>query len=158
MIHEQESKEVVMLAFRTAKFGEAELLKAIQAYMRYRQNAPPTHGKVTLKNLMQMDQGATMMEIRPDAVKDFQRIAKKYNVDFAITKDKTQNPPAYQVFFKGRDQDIIAKAFNEYVNKKQRQAEKVPFTQKLRQMQEKADILNKMRAAKDKHRSMEKSL
>ena len=29
MIHEQETREVVMLAFRAIKFGEAELLKAV---------------------------------------------------------------------------------------------------------------------------------
>ena len=158
MIHEQETKEIVMLAFRTIKFGEAEFLKAVQAYLKHRQNAPPQHGKMKLKELMQRDQGATMMEIKSDAVKDFQRIAKKYNVDFAITKDKTQDPPQYQVFFKGRDQDVIAKAFNEYVGKQQKKAERVPFTKKLQQMQEKADMLNKARQAKDKHRSMEKSL
>ena len=109
MINEHESKEVIMLAFRAIKFGEAEFLKAVQAYLKYRQNAPPQHGKVKLKELMQMDQGATMMEIRPEGVRGFQRIAKKYNVDFSITKDRTQNPPAYQVFFKGRDQEVIAK-------------------------------------------------
>ena len=158
MIHEQETKEIIMLAFRAIKFGEAEFLKAVQAYLKYRQNAPPQHGKVKLKELMQMDQGATMMEIRPEGVRGFQRIAKKYNVDFSITKDRTQDPPAYQVFFKGRDQDVIAKAFNEYVNKQQKKAERVPFTKKLQQLQEKADILNKARAVKDKHRSMEKSL
>ena len=158
MINEHESKEVIMLAFRAIKFGEAEFLKAVQAYLKHRQNAPPEHGKVKLKELMQMDQGATMMEIKPEGVRGFQRIAKKYNVDFAITKDKTKDPPAYQVFFKGRDQDVIAKAFNEYVNKQQKKAERVPFTEKLRQMQQKADILNKMREAKDRHRSMEKSL
>ena len=158
MINERESSEVLMLAFRAARFGETELMKAIQAYIRHRQNAPPQHGKMKLKELMQRDQGATMMEIKSDAVKDFQRIAKKYNVDFAITKDKTQDPPQYQVFFKGRDQDVIAKAFNEYVGKQQKKAERVPFTKKLQQMQEKADMLNKARQAKDKHRSMEKSL
>lgn len=69
MINEHESKEVIMLAFRAIKFGEAEFLKAVQAYLKYRQNAPPQHGKVKLKELMQMDQGATMMEIRPEGVR-----------------------------------------------------------------------------------------
>ena len=148
----------MMLKFKAARFSEGVLMKAMQAYLRHRQNAPPQHGKMKLKELMQRDQGATMMEIRPEAVRGFQRIAKKYNVDFSIYKDKTQKPPVYQCFFKARDQDVIAKAFNEYVSKQQRKAEKVPFTKKLQQMQEKADILNKARQAKDKHRSMEKSL
>ena len=48
MINEHESKEVIMLAFRAIKFGKAEFLKAVQAYLKYRQNAPPQHGKVKL--------------------------------------------------------------------------------------------------------------
>ena len=88
-----------MLAFRAIKFGEAEFLKAVQAYLKYRQNAPPQHGKVKLKELMQMDQGARMMEMKADAIGGFKRIAAKYNMDFAVTKDKSKDPPLYQVFF-----------------------------------------------------------
>lgn len=91
MINERESREVLMLTFRAARFGETELMKAIKAYIRHRQNAPPQHGKLKLKELMQRDQGATVMEIKSDAVKEFQRIAKKYNVDFAITRRKLTN-------------------------------------------------------------------
>lgn len=47
-----------------------------------------------------------MMEIAPDAVRGFQRIAKKFNVDFAITKDKSKEPPLLQVFFKARDYQL----------------------------------------------------
>ena len=124
MINEHESKEVIMLAVRAIKFGEAEFLKAVQAYLKYRQNAPPQHGKVKLKELMQMDQGATMMEIRPEGVRGFQRIAKKYNVDFSITKDRTQNPPAYQVFFKGRDQEVIIR-LSQYDGEWEQASEKI---------------------------------
>lgn len=158
MINERETREVLMLTFRAAKLGETELMKAIQAYLRYWENAEPTHGKMKLKDLMQQDQGATMMEIKAEGVNSFQRIARKYNVDFAITKDKNVDPPAYQVFFKGRDQDVIAKAFNEYVNRTQRKAEAKPFTEKLKEFREKADIMNRSRQLKDKHRSMEKGL
>ncbi|MCI9305748.1 MAG: alcohol dehydrogenase catalytic domain-containing protein, partial [Lachnospiraceae bacterium] len=33
-------------------------------------------------------------------------LAKKYNVDFAVKKDKTVAPPKYMVFFKGKDADV----------------------------------------------------
>lgn len=158
MINERESREVVVLAFRAVKLTETVLMKVIQAYLNSRLEQPEHHGKLKLKELMQKDQGATAMEINPDAVRGFQRIAKKYNVDFAIAKDKTKRPPGYQVFFKGRDQDVISKAFNEFVQKQMKKAEREPFSKKLQNFKEKADILNKAKTIKDKHRSMEKSL
>ena len=42
-------------------------------------------------------------------------VARKYNVDFAVKKDKTTEPPKYLVFFKGRDADAVAQAFKEFV-------------------------------------------
>ena len=43
-------------------------------------------------------------------IKSFERVARKYNVDFAVKKDKTTVPPKYVVFFKGRDADAVAQA------------------------------------------------
>ena len=38
---------------------------------------------------------------------DFQKIAKKYGVDFAVVKDKNVNPPVYTIFFKAKDMDAV---------------------------------------------------
>ena len=120
MINEEGSTVVVALTFAAAKLTEEVLKKAISSYLKQRENAPPAHGKMKLKDLMQQDQGANMMEIKSDCIKGFERIASKYNIDFAVTKDKTKDPPVYQVFFKGRDQDVLAKAFNEFVSKNEK--------------------------------------
>ncbi|MBO4336512.1 MAG: PcfB family protein [Lachnospiraceae bacterium] len=158
MINERESREVVVLAFRAAKLTEQVIVKAIQAYLNSRGDEPVHHGKMKLKDLMQLDQGAKMMEMKADAIGGFKRIAGKYNIDFAIAKDKSKEPPLFQVFFKARDEDVITKAFNEYVAKRTKKAEKQPFKKTLEKLQEKADILNKANIAKDKHRTMEKAL
>lgn len=158
MVNEEASTAVVVLSFAAVKLTETVLSKAFKAYLKYIADAPPSHGKMKLKDLMQLDQGANMMEIKADCIKGFERIAGKYNIDFAVMKDKTKEPPVFQVFFKGRDQDVIAKAFNEFVKKHEKQKERVPFTQKLQKMKEKADLLNAARAAKDKHCTMEKAL
>lgn len=158
MVHEQETREIVMLAFRAAKFGEAELAKACKAYLEHREEAPEHHGKMKLKDLMQKDQGANVMEIEKSALRGFERVAGKYNVDFAVTKDKTKEPPLYQIFFKGRDQDVIVKAFRDYVSKREKQEQREPFIQKLQRFKEKADAINMLRAAKEKHKTREKSL
>lgn len=102
MVNEIAAKEVLCLAFRAVRLGEKELERVIKAYLASRGDTPVVHGKMKLKDLMQLDQGAKMMEIAPDAVKGFQRIAKKFNIDFAVTKDKNQDPPMFQIFFKAK--------------------------------------------------------
>lgn len=158
MINEEASSAVVVLSFAAAKLTKAVFVKVVKAYLKHRADSPVSHGKMKLKDLMQLDQGANMMEIKADCIKGFERIAGKYNIDFAVMKDKTKEPAVYQVFFKGRDQDVIAKAFNEFVKKNEKQQERIPFSQKLQKMKEKADILNAARVVKDKNRAMEKVL
>lgn len=74
MVNEIAAKEVLCLAFRAVRLGENELERVIKAYLASRGDTPVVHGKMKLKDLMQLDQGAKMMEIAPDAVKGFQRI------------------------------------------------------------------------------------
>ena len=57
-------------------------------------------------------------------VKEFEKIARKYGVDYAVKKDRSSSPPKYLIFFKGRDADALTAAFTEYTGKKVRKAEK----------------------------------
>ena len=80
-----------------------------------KQKAQRTHGKTSVKKLSGEGVGASSIEITDGNIKSFERVAKKYNVDFAIKKDKTTEPPKYMVFFKGRDADAVSQAFREFV-------------------------------------------
>lgn len=73
-----------------------------------------------MRKLLGKNQGANTMEITENNIKSFERVAKKYNVDFTVKKDKTTDPPKYAVFFKGRDADVIVMAFKEYVHENER--------------------------------------
>ena len=97
MINENQSKELIVLAFRAVKLTEDVMVKVIKAYLDSIPEQPVQHGKMKLKDLMQLDQGAKMMEMKADAIGGFKRIASKYNMDFAVTKDKSKDPPLYQV-------------------------------------------------------------
>ena len=95
-------------------------------------------GKQTVKQLVGQGQGVTNIEISDKNIKDFEGIARKYGVDFAVKKDATEQPPKWLVFFKGRDTDAITAAFKEYsakhMNKK---AEKPSMLSTLRDLMEK---------------------
>ena len=76
--------------------------------------AAPPRGKQTVRQLIGQNQGVSNMEISKTDLKGFERVARKYGVDFAIRKDMSKDPPRYLVFFKARDADALSAAFREY--------------------------------------------
>ena len=60
----------------------------------------------------------------PQPDKEFEKIARKYGVDYAVKKDRSSSPPKYLIFFKGRDADALTAPFTEYANKKVKKATK----------------------------------
>lgn len=75
------------------------------------------------------------IEITDRNIKDFERVARKYGVDYAVKKDKTGEKFKYLVFFKARDADALTAAFTEYTAKTMKKLERPSVLQKLRQVQ-----------------------
>ena len=71
-------------------------------------------GKQTIQQLIGQDQGVTNIDISKTDLRGFEKYARKYRVDYAITMDKSVIPPKYLVFFKARDADAMTAAFNAY--------------------------------------------
>ena len=67
-------------------------------------------GKMTVKTLIRKDAGVQNIEITDQNIKPFEKIARKYGVDYAIKKAEDK----YLVFFKARDADALTAAFAEY--------------------------------------------
>ncbi len=94
------------------------------------------HGKQTVKELVGQNQGVSNIEINDPSIKDFERIARKYGVDYAIKRDRSSDPPKFLVFFKSRDADALTSAFNEYAGKKVKQASRPSVLQRLASFKE----------------------
>ena len=69
-------------------------------------------------------------------IQQFDRIARKYGVDYAIKRDRSSNPPKFLIFFKSRDADALTSAFNEYVGKKIKKASRPSVLQRLAHFKE----------------------
>lgn len=54
------------------------------------------------------------IEITDNNIKDFLSTAKKYDIDFALTRDKSTSPPTYRIFFQSGKEENFQKAFKEY--------------------------------------------
>ena len=73
-----------------------------------------SQGKQSMKRLIRQNRGVTNLEIEKTGIKDFDRYAKRYHIDYAIQKDLSCTPPRYLIFFKAQDADALNAAFKEY--------------------------------------------
>ena len=134
MQEEVENRTLTLIVSGT-KFTGRLFKAAISKYMAHRRekklekqrsrDSPVTpKGKQTVKQLIRQNQGVSNIEINDPSIRDFERIARKYGVDYAVKKDRSASPPKYLIFFKARDADALTAAFTEYTGKKVKKAEK----------------------------------
>lgn len=122
-IQEEVNQKTIAFAIKASKVTTSVLKKAIVAYLRQHRNkvqkkqAERPHGKVKIKDLIKQNSGIENIEITDKNIKSFEKVARKYNIDYALKRDKTQNPPKYYVFFKAHDTSVISMAFKEYTQK-----------------------------------------
>jgi len=143
-MQEEVESRTVTLIINTTKMTANVLKSAISKYMDYRkskkqdhaQESVKPHGKQTLKQLVEQNQGVSGIEITDRNIKDFERVARKYCVDFALKKDRSGEKPKYMVFFKARDADALTMAFKEYTAKTDCKKERPSVLQKLRTLKE----------------------
>ena len=125
------------LAINGTKLTGRMVRAAIAQYLAHRraakcQNVIP-HGKQTVKQLIGQNQGVSNIELTDPSIRDFDRIARKYGVDYAIKRDKANDPPRFLVFFKSRDADALTAAMQEFTAKKIRKAERPSVLERLAQ-------------------------
>ena len=100
-MQEEVTQKTIALVIKTAKLDANVLKAAMRMYLNHRrQKAQKTHGKTSVKKLVGEGVGVSSIEVTDGNIKSFERVARKYNVDFAVKKDKTTDPPKYVVFFK----------------------------------------------------------
>lgn len=150
-MQEEVESRTVTLAINTTKMTGRLLKAAIQKYLAHRKekkmekaHAGPVipHGKQTVKQLVGQNQGVANIEITDSNIKDFERVARKYGVDFALKKDRSGDIPKYLVFFKARDADALTAAFKEYTTKTDRRKERPSVLQTLRRLKEQAATID----------------
>lgn len=121
-MQEEIENRTVNLAISTTKLtarGIIRLAAKRLAYIKRKsreaalKNEKPD-GRQTIQQLIGQNQGVTNIDISQTDLKGFEKYARKYDVDYAITKDKSVFPPKYLVFFKARDADAMTAAFNAY--------------------------------------------
>ena len=128
------------------------LAQALQAAGRKiaktRREHQTPHGRQTVRQLMA--HGAATNSIEIEAPRQFDRVARRFNVDYAFYKT---GPDKYLLFFKAGQADAMTACFSEYSRKVLNKAKsnRVPIRE---QLQQAADQLSK-ETPKQKERAKE---
>ena len=151
-MQEEVTQKTIALVIKTSKLNASVLKAAMRMYLNHqKQKSQKTHGKTSVKKLAGEGVGVSSIEVTEGNIKSFERVARKYNIDFAVKKDKTVEPPKYLVFFKGRDADALAQAFKEFVYGNEKKKGRTSVRQKLKRFR---DIISQ---DKNKERSRDKN-
>ncbi|MBR4960337.1 MAG: PcfB family protein [Clostridia bacterium] len=137
-MQEEVDSRTVALVINTAKLTGRIFIAAIRKFLEHqsaRKQQKSTvipHGKQSVKQLIGQNQGVTSIESNDPNIKAFEKVARKYGVDYAIKKVRDENGKhKYIIFFKGRDNDAITAAFREYTAKAMEKAKKPSILKKL---------------------------
>ena len=113
------------------------LAQALQAAGRkiaktHREHQTP-HGRQTVRQLMA--HGAATNSIEIEAPRQFDRVARRFNVDYAFYKT---GPDKYLLFFKSGQADAVTACFSEYSKRllKRSKSSRVPIREQLKRAED----------------------
>lgn len=133
LIDEDVSRRTIAVSIKATKLTGRVLAQACLAVGRkikkaHRARQTP-HGKQTVRKLM--GHGAATNSIEVESPKDFDRVARRWNVDYAFYKN---GDGKYLLFFKSKQADAITACFGEYSRRvlDRPRARRVPILERMK--------------------------
>lgn len=134
-MQEEVEQKSLTLTVNAAKMTARLFRAAIAKYVAHRkekkhdaQTGVRYVGRQSVKKLVGQNQGVSNVELSGEDIKAFERVARKYGVDYAVKGDA----PRFLIFFKARDADALNAALSEYTDQKMRGKEHSKLREKLR--------------------------
>ena len=134
LIDEDVSRRTIALSIKASKLTARVLAQALQAAGRKiaktRREHQTPHGRQTVRQLMA--HGAATNSIEVEAPKLFDRVARKWNVDYAFYQVA---PDKHLLFFKAGQADAITACFSEYSKRllKRTKSAKAPIREQIKE-------------------------
>ena len=148
---ESGTKKTIALTMKAERITSDILKSAIQDFMS---GKAEKKGRMTYKQLQDKSPSKLdSIEVSDSNIGDFLKTARKYDIDFALKRDKSTSPPTYHVFFSAAKTEDFKRAFSEYLGKGQGK-KRGEFTRE--QMQRQAQkVASRPRKQKQREKSRE---
>ena len=159
-MQEEVENRTVNLAVSTTRLTARSIIRGVRWFImnhnqkksRKQMKHPFAEGKQSVADLLKAGVSTDKIELPDGSARDFCKLAKKFGVDYAIRKDKSQEPARYVVFFKAKDTEVLDQVVKEYVSKTNAKAEKASVREQLKaekaKAHENADKQSKRKARK----------
>jgi hypothetical protein len=111
LVDEDISRRTIALSIRTGKLTARALAWALRAAGRKLQKEAhkTPHGRQSVRQLMKHGEATNSLPV--EAPRQFDRVARRWNVDYAFYKN---GDGKYLLFFKSKQADAITACFGEY--------------------------------------------
>ena len=94
---------VVKVGKLSGRLLKAAVAKVLKAWQEKSDPQKLHRGKQTVKQLAAQNKGMSSIDVDKAGIRSFERVARKYGVDFAPKKGRDGK---YYVFFKGKDRRL----------------------------------------------------
>lgn len=91
---------------------------------------------ISIKSLQQSGAQLTNIVVTDNNIKSFDRVARKYGIDYSLKKAEKEGKTEYLVFFKAKDVDVMTAAFKEYTGVSLKKEQRQSIRKKLEQAKE----------------------
>ncbi len=160
-MQEQNAEKVVSLSVRASKMTANVLKNAFKTFLKNQnqkaKNPKVYKGKQSVKHLVKSGEKLTNIEVTDQNISSFNRVARKYGIDYSLKKDASESPPRYFLFFKAKDAEVMNAAFKAFVGKEMNKQKKPSIVKRLRTIARDIADKNKERT-REKHKNREAEL
>lgn len=141
----------------TAQILKAALIKLLAEMDKKKQQKGKGQckrtGKQSIKSLQKSGAQITNIVVTDNNIKSFDRVARKYGIDYSLKKVEQDGKTEYMVFFKAKDVDVMTAAFKEYTSETLKKQKRESVRQKLEKVKE--ELSNHRQLKKEKKREQE---
>jgi hypothetical protein len=113
--HKQNLRQLSAIGIQTVEMTKEVFVSAVRGFLEG--HSPEKSGETTLKKLQEQS-GGNLENIRvtDQNIGSFTETARKYDIDYALKRDKSTEPPTWYVFFKTNEKrrDTLNRAMTEY--------------------------------------------
>jgi len=148
---ESGAKKTIDISIKAEKMTADVLKSALQEFLS---GKAEKKGRMTFKQLQAKSPSKLdSIEVSDRNIGDFLKTARKYDVDFALKRDKSTQPPTYHVFFSAAKTEDFKRAFSEYLGKGQGKKRGEFTREKMQQQAQK--VASRPRKQKQREKSRE---
>ena len=153
--YESGAKKTIDISIKAEKLTADVLKSALQELMS---GKAEKRGRMTYKQLQAKSPSKLdSIEVSDRNIGDFLKTARKYDVDFALKRDKSTQPPTYHVFFSAAKTENFKRAFSEYLGKGQGKSQKRGEFTREQMHQQAQKVANRPRKQKQREKNRAKN-